>query len=179
MTFPHSPFPDHTDLFPHWTVVLDYLQDYARKWGLYNSEELDWNQNARAEAIHSSVPVDAPLKFSNTQPSDARRQLPRRILCNREVYSATWIGPTEQGRGGKWKVISKRFPRNANDIEEYEDSFDAIIDGTGHLVHPSIPHWNGEDEWLAAKPGRQIIHSAFYRGPVAFNDKTVVIIGAG
>lgn len=181
MTFPHAPFPDHTDLFPHWTVVLEYLRDYAQKWGLYDSEPQDWDTTASAEASTSDVPLEylPPLKFSSTKSEGARRQLPRRILCNREVYSATWTGSTEHGKGGKWKVISKPFPGSAKDQEEYEDTFDAIIDGTGHLVHPSIPHWKGEEEWLAAKRGRQIMHSAFYRGPKAFQDKTVVIIGAG
>lgn len=181
VTFPHAPFPDHTDLFPHWTVVLDYLQNYASKWGLYSSEPEDWDRTANLEASTSSVPAEnlPPLKFSNTDADEARRQLPRRILCNREVYSAAWTGSTEHGKGGKWKVTSKPFPRTADDTQEYEDTFDAIIDGTGHLVHPSIPHWKGEDEWLFAKAGRQIIHSAFYRGPAAFKDKTVLVIGAG
>lgn len=181
MTFPHAPFPDHTDLFPHWTVVLDYLRDYAQKWGLYSSEDEDWNAADSSKASTSSVTEDKlpPLKFTNVDGSKARKQLPRRILCKRELYSATWVGSTEVGEGGHWAVISKPFPRTAGSTTEYEDTFDAIIDGTGHLVHPSIPHWKGEDEWLQAKPGRQIIHSAFYRGPAAFKDKTVVVIGAG
>lgn len=181
VTYPHAPFPDHTDLFPHWTVVLDYLKDYAQRWGLYSSEDEDWNPGTDTEASTSTLPVeDLPaLKFSNTPADKARKQLPRSILCNRELYSASWEGSTEPGQGGRWKVISKPFPRALENGEEYEHTFDAIIDGTGHLVHPSIPHWTGEEEWLRAKLGRQIIHSAFYRGPAAFKDKTVLIIGAG
>lgn len=181
MTFPHAPFPDHTDLFPHWTVVLDYLRDYAQKWGLYDSDEEDWSSASSCSPSTSTFPKDdlPPLKFTSTEGNKARKQLPRRILCGREVHSATWVGSTQAGQGGHWKVVSKPFPRSAGDAAEYQDTFDVIIDGTGHLVHPSIPHWKGEEEWLHAKPGRQIMHSAFYRGPAAFKDKTVVVIGAG
>lgn len=192
MTFPHSPFPDETDLFPHWTVVLQYLKDYALRWGLYNSSKEDWEQDLRgADPGINGRPTysnhddgrhyeEILLRPSNTPADVAQRELPRRILCNRELYSATWVGSTELGKGGRWRVVSKPFPRGSDDTEEFEDDIDAIIDATGHLVHPSIPTFEGQDEWLAAQPGRRrITHSAFYRGPEAFRDQRVVIIGAG
>jgi cation diffusion facilitator CzcD-associated flavoprotein CzcO len=181
VTYPHFPFPNHTDLFPHWTVILKYLQDYAQTFGLYGSPDSAWDTCCQSypEASVQSTRDPPQLKFSNTSPDAARKELPRRVLRNRELYSASWEGSTELGGRGRWKTISKPFPRKFDCTEEYQDEFDAIIDGTGHLVHPSIPHWQGEELWLAANEKRRIMHSAFYRGPAAFKDETVLIIGAG
>lgn len=182
MTFPHVPFPDGTDLFPPWRVVLDYLYDYAQKWGLYSSSSEDWDASAspptNGHSINGTLNGLPPLRPQNTPPEVAQKELPRRIICNRELYSAEWVGSTALGEGGHWKAISKPFPPSRGS-EEYEDTFDAIIDATGHLVHPSIPTFEGQDEWLDAKEGREIMHSAYYRGPKAFTGKTVLVIGSG
>lgn len=184
MTFPFSMdlFPPGIDLFPHWTLILRWLQDYAQLWGLYDSEQKDLDgafsaQDAAMNGLqsngHTNGNVDVPLKFSNTSADDARRELPRRILCNRELYSATWT------QSGRWKVVSRPFPRMPDSMQQYEDDIDAIIDATGHLVHPSMVHWKGEEEWLEAKKSRSIMHSAYYRGPEQFRGKTVVVVGSG
>ena len=229
MTYNYSMdlFPPGVDLFPHWTVILEYLEKYAQTWGLYNSEPADWEQaeeasragkedaetlrawprprangansdasqngHANGNESHKDAPTLAPVC---TPADEARRELPRRILTNRELYSATWVSsfpPSDErsgtvGRSGKWRVVSRTFVPGANGDtipEEFvDDDVDAIIDATGHLVHPTVPHWTGEQDWLAASPlgarfKRQIIHSAYYRGPEQFKDQVVLIIGAG
>ena len=225
--------PPGVDLFPHWTVILEYLEKYAQAWGLYNSEPADWeraekasragkeeqeqqdaetlrtrlqphpngsskhaslNSHANGNGSYKDAPIWAPVR---TPADEARRDLPRRILTNRELYSATWVNPSPSGyegsgtsiRAGKWRVVSRTFVPSPNGDsptpEEFvDDDVDAIIDATGHLVHPTIPHWTGEQDWLAASPSgagfkRRIIHSAHYRGPEQFRDQVVLIIGAG
>ena len=178
MTFPHSPFPDETDLFPHWTIVLDYLRSYAQGWGLYDSDPQDWNSKPEVMSSENCCPTNPTRCPRNTSGDQARRELPRRILCNREFYSATWHGSTQLGQGGRWRVVSKPFPESMGS-EQHTDEFDAIIDATGHLVHPSIPLFAGQEEWLGANSERRIMHSGFYRGPEAFRGKTVLVVGAG
>ena len=178
VTFPHSPFPPETDLFPHWTVVLKYLKDYAQQWGLYDSEPQDWASKPSRKPNENYQKVQCRRCPRNTPADEARREMPRRILCNREVYSATWVGSTALGRGGRWRVVSKTFSGDSSQ-EEFVEDFDAIIDTTGHLVHPAIPHFSGQEEWLNAKPGRRIMHSGFYRGPRQFQGETVLVVGAG
>lgn len=178
VTYPHEPFPDNTDLFPHWKVVLIYLQEYARKWGMFDSSEQDWNAAVSASTSNGHIQNHAvPLRPQNTPPDVARRQLPRRILYKRELYSTTWVKP-QAGKEGFWRAISRPFPSNPDDLE-YTDHIDVIIDATGHLVHPFIPFLPGKEEWLQNESGRKVVHSAYYRGPEPFTDKTVLIVGSG
>lgn len=190
MTYPHSPFPDGTDLFPHWTVVLKYLEDYAKQWGIYDSSPEDWESHANLAGAEEVNLEELPLRFSHTPAEAAQRELPRRILCGRELYSATWQSEEGAEEGaGHWKLKSRPFKRkppgsttingHANGIEEYEDRVDVLVDATGHLVHPSIPQFNGQEEWLQADSKRKIMHSAWYRGPESFKGKRVLIVGAG
>ena len=186
MTFPYSMdlFPPGVDLFPHWTVILRWLQDYAQLWGLYDSTPEDWakakSPTDKQEAVktngHTNGHTEPDMKFTNTLAEEALRELPRRILCNREIYSATWTGTPTSGR---WKVVSRPFPHVQGSTEDYEDNIDHVIDASGHLTHPAMTHWEGEEEWLKAKPGRSIMHSAYYRGPEQFRGKTVVVVGSG
>lgn len=175
MCYPFSMdlFPPGTDLFPHWTVILRWLQDYAQLWGLYDSDPADWERVSSQTNGQALTSTRSDRKFTNTPADEARRTLPRRILCNRELYSATWSAARN-----RWKVVSRTFPAST-DGEEYEDDIAAIIDATGHLVHPAIQHWKGEEEWLQAGQGRSIMHSAYYRGPEQFRGKTVVVMGSG
>ena len=189
MTYPHEPFPDGTDLFPHWKVVLDYLQNYATKHGLYSSTQADW-EAAEATAIYSGAEntndgnvhcrANTPLRFVNTPAKSALKQLPRRIVCNRELYSTTWVSDEADASCGHWQAVSRTFPAKQGQAPvEFYDKFDTIIDATGHLVHPSIPDLPGKDLWRAQDASRKVIHSAFYRGPEAYAGKTVLIVGTG
>ncbi|GAA5828557.1 hypothetical protein JCM11251_000849 [Rhodosporidiobolus azoricus] len=72
-----------------------------------------------------------------------------------------------EGEKGKWV-----------EVKEY----DHIVVATGRYHQPSIPHWPGEEEWVAAASSegeREIVHSLWYRGPEKYQGKTVVVVGFG
>lgn len=54
------------------------------------------------------------------------------------------------------------------------NQFDAIFLCNGHYSHPSIPQYDGLNEFLGKK-----IHSHDYRQPNQFRNEIVLIIGAG
>ncbi|KAJ3557315.1 hypothetical protein NM688_g1537 [Phlebia brevispora] len=99
------------------------------------------------------------------------------IHLNHTVLAAGWNGTREEG---KWVVDIGR-----TDVPEQvvRKSFDHLIVANGHNHYPRIPHWPGEDEWLAntpiGSPKREILHSIFYRYPERYINRTVVIVGGG
>ncbi|GAA5915817.1 hypothetical protein JCM8208_006874 [Rhodotorula glutinis] len=60
--------------------------------------------------------------------------------------------------------------------------YDSLVVATGRYHHPSVPSWPGQREWLEAGedgPSRSIQHSLWYRGPEAYRDAVVVVVGFG
>ena len=105
------------------------------------------------------------------------------INLNHTVLAAGWRGTRKDG---KWVVDVARTddaPVRAGDPDVTRREFDHLIIANGHNHYPHIPHWPGEDEWLASTPEgsrqREIRHSIFYRYPERYADQTVVIVGGG
>ncbi|KAJ2953225.1 hypothetical protein O0L34_g804 [Tuta absoluta] len=69
-----------------------------------------------------------------------------------------------------WKVKHKYIPTG----EEFEQEFDYIIVGSGHHSRPNMPDIPGQNIFTGT-----IIHSHDYRVPEHFNDRRVLIVGAG
>jgi cation diffusion facilitator CzcD-associated flavoprotein CzcO len=96
------------------------------------------------------------------------------IRFNHEVLNASWLGTPE---AGLWKVT---FSDDRN--ETHCDTFEHLIVATGNNRFPREPSWPGQDEWLAKTAGgngtqRKIIHSAWYRHPEKYVNKSILIVG--
>lgn len=101
------------------------------------------------------------------------------IRLNHTVLAAGWNGTRAQG---KW--IVDVAPTEAPSGQGFErKTFDHLVIANGHNHYPHIPHWPGEDEWLAntprGAPKRELLHSIFYRNPERYANRTVVIVGGG
>ena len=60
--------------------------------------------------------------------------------------------------------------------------YDHLVVANGHLTHPTLPNFKGQDEWLAsaaAEGDREILHALWYRDPARYKGRTVVVIGFG
>ncbi|KAK2460844.1 hypothetical protein APHAL10511_007314 [Amanita phalloides] len=98
----------------------------------------------------------------------------RYIRFNHRVLNASWSGTPE---AGIWNIT---FLDCQNEIRS--DVFEHLVDATGNNRTPQIPSWPGQDEWLAdgaSKHGRkrEIIHSAWYRRPETYANKSILIVG--
>ncbi len=89
--------------------------------------------------------------------------LHRHIRLEHEVLETT---PLSGGRG--WRVTYREV--GSDDIQS--DIYRALIVANGHNWSPKIPDVPGDFDG-------QIIHSAQYREPSIFEDKTVLVVGAG
>lgn len=100
------------------------------------------------------------------------------IHLNRRIIAAGWHGNQSLGR---WEVEVARTDR-PSDVTEHR-FFDHLIVANGHNHYPRVPHWDGENEWLAntpqGSPKREMLHSIFYRDPEYYVNRTVVIVGGG
>ncbi|KAK2460843.1 hypothetical protein APHAL10511_007313 [Amanita phalloides] len=96
------------------------------------------------------------------------------IRFNHRVLNASWSGTPE---AGIWNIT---FSDCRNEI--CSDVFEHLIDATGNNRTPQIPSWPGQTEWLAHGAGkydsrREIIHSAWYRNPEMYANKSILVVG--
>lgn len=105
------------------------------------------------------------------------------IRVDTRVTSARWVG---DGSGGVWNVsFSSQTPARDGEERKREEAkvewslFDHLIVANGHNHYPNIPRWAGQEAWLEAKEGREIIHSIFWRNGTKYEGKNVVVVGGG
>jgi hypothetical protein len=96
------------------------------------------------------------------------------IQFNHQVLNASWLGTPEAGH---WNIT---FLDHRNETQC--NTFEHLIVATGNNHTPREPSWPGQKEWLAETAGgnstrREIIHSAWYRHPEKYNDKSILIVG--
>ncbi|KAL4715988.1 hypothetical protein ACJJTC_013288 [Scirpophaga incertulas] len=72
--------------------------------------------------------------------------------------------------GDKWKVKHEHVASK----EQFEESYDYVIIGTGHHSKPNNPYIPGENMFKGT-----IIHSHDYRVPDPYKGRRVLIVGAG
>lgn len=61
-------------------------------------------------------------------------------------------------------------------------TYDHLVVANGHLIHPTMPSFKGQEEWLAGgreEGDREILHALWYREPEKYKGRTVVVIGFG
>ncbi|PSR74330.1 hypothetical protein PHLCEN_2v9947 [Hermanssonia centrifuga] len=94
------------------------------------------------------------------------------IHLNHTVLATGWRGNNTHG---EW-VVDVEYDLGT---KVYRRSFDHLIVANGHNHYPRIPHWPGEEDWLASSPTREILHSIFYRNPERYTNQTVIVVGGG
>ncbi|KAL9231111.1 hypothetical protein vseg_006374 [Gypsophila vaccaria] len=95
----------------------------------------------------------------------------REFRLNEMIRYQTEVWNVGLETDGKWNVKSKR--NDGNDIEEFDENYDAVVVCNGHYTEPRIADIPGIELW----PGRQI-HSHNYRTPEPYKDQVVVLIGS-
>ncbi|EIW79297.1 dimethylaniline monooxygenase [Coniophora puteana RWD-64-598 SS2] len=96
------------------------------------------------------------------------------ILFNHTVLSTSWTGNSDSG---KWDVLVRD-----NHDQEIRKSFDHLVIAAGHFHYPRVPHFAGQEEWLAHSPEgvqRAMVHTLWYRHPESYTNNTVVVVGSG
>ena len=96
------------------------------------------------------------------------------IRFHHKVLNTSWLGTPETGL---WNVT---FSDHRN--ETHYSTFEHLIVATGHNHVPREPSWPGQDVWLAKTSGgnstqREIIHTAWYRHPEKYTNKSILIVG--
>ncbi|GAA6035456.1 hypothetical protein JCM8097_000263 [Rhodosporidiobolus ruineniae] len=150
MTFSGYPFPPATALFPSHTHIRSYLSSVVERAQLQ-------------PYLHFGVSVEHAAY-------EDRRWV---VKVARSAVSGK-----EEATGGT---------RGELEVREY----DHLIVATGRYHHPNLVHYAGEEDWLAttsssssagedlSRPGREIVHSLWYRGPEKYEGRTVVVVGFG
>lgn len=93
------------------------------------------------------------------------------IAFKHKVTEATWVGtPLE----GQWNLtILNAQGRNETKLVDHL----VVASGNNHI--PQVPSWPGQDSWLRQSPGREILHSIYYRYPEQYANRTVLVVGGG
>ncbi|KAI0264217.1 hypothetical protein BC834DRAFT_884304 [Gloeopeniophorella convolvens] len=94
------------------------------------------------------------------------------IRLNHEVLSTVWHGNNATGH---WQVTVLDRTHN----QTIQADFDHLIVASGHNHYPNEPSLQGRQAWETSSPGREVIHSIFYREPEAFRGRNVVVVGGG
>ncbi|XP_068619079.1 senecionine N-oxygenase-like isoform X2 [Battus philenor] len=69
-----------------------------------------------------------------------------------------------------WRIKHKHVLKG----DEFEEDYDFVIIGTGHFSKPNMPEITGEQLFKGT-----IIHSHDYRVPDVYNNRRVLVVGAG
>lgn len=101
--------------------------------------------------------------------------LSQNIRFRHTVLQASWRGtPTL----GYWNLTVRHEGNSTR-----HEAFDHVVVATGNNHFPRIPTWAGQQDWLnyspSDSPKREILHSAWYRGPERYTGRRVLIVGLG
>ncbi|KIL66087.1 hypothetical protein M378DRAFT_75661 [Amanita muscaria Koide BX008] len=91
------------------------------------------------------------------------------IRFNHRVLITSWIGAPDDGF---WNIT---FSNHKNETHHQAFRYLVVASGNNHI--PRIPTWPGQKEWLTSSTGREIVHSAWFRRPEKYSNKSVLIVG--
>lgn len=128
--------------------------------GLMGFKGLDWPQNTPLFPKHRTV-----LEYIQ----DYGRDVQGLIQYETQVINAE---PTSNEPNSTWNVTV----RNLRTKKVTKEIYDAIIVASGRFTVPNVPDVPGIREWNKQYPG-SITHSKYYRRPVDFANKKVVVVG--
>ncbi|KAL0951308.1 hypothetical protein HGRIS_008015 [Hohenbuehelia grisea] len=93
---------------------------------------------------------------------------------NHSVTSTVWVGNSTVGR---WNITYEHSDGTGRRVG-YKLA-DHLVVASGNNHYPHVVAWPGQDKWLEGAPGREILHSVYYRNPEKYTNKTVVVVGYG
>mmetsp|Transcript_23510 Transcript_23510/g.51596 ORF Transcript_23510/g.51596 Transcript_23510/m.51596 type:complete len:552 (+) Transcript_23510:253-1908(+) len=157
----YSDFPAWEDypVFMSHEYLQHYMQAYAKRFGLlphirFNSKVL------RVEPLHSSNRHVSDSDSTTSSDEQSSEPGPAASGCEGS--------PVSPAPAARWRVTF-----SSNGVEKSEE-FDAVLVATGHHSTPRMPSFPGMDEF----EGQQM-HSHYYRDPVDFKGKRVLVVGMG
>lgn len=89
------------------------------------------------------------------------------IRYNSEVTNAEFDKHTQA-----WSVSVTQ------DGKQITKEYDHLVVANGHLLYPTLPKFDGQDEWLAGGD-HEILHALWYRNPEKYAGRTVLVVGFG
>lgn len=111
------------------------------------------------------------------------------IKLNHSVSSVLWVGDSSKGywdvtirTGYPVEIIpgtSLQLARDRKGEYVFTRQFDHLVVANGHNHYPMIPQWARNKDWLDGRKDRRIIHSIYYREPLDYIGKKVLVVGAG
>ena len=94
------------------------------------------------------------------------------IRLRHEVLAADWHGDNVSGH---WQLATLDHAQNRTIYAR----FDHLLVANGHNHYPYEPKFQGKQVWEASAPGRQILHSIFFREPEVFRGRNILLVGGG
>ncbi|KAI0306166.1 hypothetical protein B0F90DRAFT_1696708 [Multifurca ochricompacta] len=127
---------------------------------------------------HFPFPVGTPLFPNHTfvfryhQSLIDHWNLSSYIHLRQEVLSADWRG---NDVFGYWQVATLDHRHNCTT----QARFDHLVVASGHNHYPREPKLEGRQTWEVSGPGREVLHSVFYREPEVYSQRNVLVVGGG
>ncbi|KAK2459286.1 hypothetical protein APHAL10511_008707 [Amanita phalloides] len=120
------------------------------------------------------TPIYPGLHSMSAMPIAQQHDLLPFIRFNHRVLNASWVGTPDAG------VCNVTFLNHLN--KTHYRLIERLVGASGKYNAPHIPSWPGQDEWLGKATGgdnvqREILHSAWYRGPEKYSNKSILIVG--
>ncbi|KAH8819831.1 dimethylaniline monooxygenase (N-oxide forming) [Xylogone sp. PMI_703] len=144
------------------------------------------------ESLTTNVP-DIAMCFSDTRfpygpfvPHHIPRQyienyfsshgLDELLVLNTTVEDISKVPSLSPADDNRWKLTLRKYDHVRHADIWREEVFDAVVLANGHYSVPFVPQVKGLKEYTEKFPGR-VVHSKYYRSPVQYSAKKVVVIG--
>ncbi|KAI1141066.1 putative dimethylaniline monooxygenase [Hypoxylon sp. FL0543] len=98
------------------------------------------------------------------------------LSLNTTVEDVSRLTPTSEDELERWKLTLRKYDAARHVDIWWEEEFDAVVLANGHYSVPYVPQVKGLEEYTAKFPGR-VQHSKYYRSPLPYAAKKVLIIG--
>ncbi|XDG07450.1 hypothetical protein ABKA04_007065 [Annulohypoxylon sp. FPYF3050] len=92
------------------------------------------------------------------------------------VEDITKLSPSTPSGLSRWQLTLRKYDPVRHLDTWWAESFDAVILANGHYSVPYIPPVPGLESYIAKYPTR-VQHSKYYRSPVPYTGKKVLVIG--
>lgn len=159
------------------------------------SREERWTATPIYESLTTNVPdiamsfSDSPFPYGPFVPHHVARQYIESYFashnCDHLLELNTTLEdlkaipdtrPDRDKRRTKWQLTLRRYDAVRQVDVWWEEVFDAVVLANGHYSVPFVPFVPGLKEYGQIRH-RTIMHSKYYRSPLPFKDKRVVVIG--
>ncbi|KAI0138211.1 putative dimethylaniline monooxygenase [Hypoxylon sp. NC0597] len=98
------------------------------------------------------------------------------LSLNTTVEDVSKLKPTSKSGLERWKLTLRKYDPSRHVDVWWQEEFDAVVLANGHYSVPFVPQVKGLEEYIEKFPGR-VQHSKYYRSPLPYASKKVLIIG--